>query len=302
VTVAALPFTDTAPAPSAAGRPQVDLGVWAAEAQQIHQISISLSRTSFVPSSMKGRPEEVTGAILAGREIGLPPMVALRIIDIIDGTPAIRAHGLRGIVQSHGHAVWVEDSTETRAVVCGHRADEPGRVQRSVWTTERARKANLLGKKNWVGHTQAMLIARATAELCRLIASDAIIGMPYCREELEDAADSPAAVVEAPPPGGKRRMRRGAQTPEQVQNAAGAAPLEPVSVETQAPAVSEDATSFARFHAVFREAGDRFPDRESRISFCNFVVQRPITSSTELTPQEMEEVIAAVQATEPGEP
>ena len=31
-----------------------------------------------------------------------------------------------------------------------------------------------------------MLVARATAEVCRWIASDAIMGMPYAAEEIED--------------------------------------------------------------------------------------------------------------------
>jgi hypothetical protein len=41
-----------------------------------------------------------------------------------------------------------------------------------------------------------MLVARATAEVCRWIASDAIMGMPYAAEEIEDQpALAPSPVV-----------------------------------------------------------------------------------------------------------
>jgi hypothetical protein len=44
----------------------------------------------------------------------------------------------------------------------------------------------LLDKDQWKKQPQAMLIARATAEVCRWVASDAVMGMPYAAEELQD--------------------------------------------------------------------------------------------------------------------
>lgn len=168
-----------------------DLITWARAAQQAYQIATRLAETSFVPKAMQRRPDEITGAILAGRELGLSPMSALRSFDIIDGTPAMRAHTMRGLVQAHGHEVWVEESTEHRAVICGQRRKrgllgsvDAGRVSRSVWTMDRARKAGLANKRNWQTHPTAMLVARATAEVCRLIAADVLLGMPYAVEEL----------------------------------------------------------------------------------------------------------------------
>lgn len=164
-----------------------DLHDWIYVAGKVHQIAVSLSKTSFVPKSMQGRPDEITGAILAGRELNLDPMAALRSIDIIDGTPAIRAVTLRALVQARGHEIWVEDSTAIKAVVHGRRKGED-HVQTSVWTIERAKTAGLTSKKNWQNHPSAMLIARATAEVCRLVAADVILGMPYTSEEIRDGA------------------------------------------------------------------------------------------------------------------
>jgi hypothetical protein len=174
------------------GRSSNELMSWAYAARQAHEIAVQLAETSFVPKAMYRRPGEVTGAILAGRELGLSPMSALSAIDIIDGTPALRAHALRGLVQSHGHEVWVEESTETRAVVCGQRMGS-SRIEKSTWTMDRAKKAGLAGKRNWVTHPTAMLIARATSEVCRLIAADVLLGMPYSVEEIGDGLpDQPA--------------------------------------------------------------------------------------------------------------
>lgn len=171
-----------------------DLMSWAYAAQKAHEVALSLAETSFVPKSMYRKPGEVTGAILAGQELGLGPMSALAGIDVIDGTPALRATTLRGLVQAHGHEIWVEESTETRAIVCGRRRDSQ-RVERSVWTMDRARKAGLANKRNWVNHPQSMLVARGTSEVSRLVAADVLLGMPYSAEELADEAHEVAPVT-----------------------------------------------------------------------------------------------------------
>ncbi len=171
-----------------------ELAMWVDTARATNQIAQGLAKTSFVPKSMQGRPDEITGAILAGREIGLDPMAALRSIDIIDGTPAVRALTLRAIVQKQGHAIWVEESTPTRAVVSGRRKGSD-KTQSSEWTIERAKTAGLATKRNWQNNPEAMLIARATSEVARLIAADALLGMPYSHEELSDGISTvgPAA-------------------------------------------------------------------------------------------------------------
>lgn len=169
---------------------------WANGARAASGIAQSLAQTPFVPQSMQGKPGLVTAAILAGFELGLQPISALRSIDVIQGTPAMRAHAIRGLVQSRGHDVWVEESTETRAIVCGRR-ENSDRVQKSTWTLDRARGLALLGKDNWRKQPQAMLIARATSELCRMIASDVLLGLPYSAEEIADSGEQESP-VEAP--------------------------------------------------------------------------------------------------------
>jgi hypothetical protein len=180
---------------------------WAYEARQAAVIAESLARTSFVPVAFRGKPAEVTAAILAGQEIGLDPMASLRAIDIIQGKPALSALAQRAVVQSRGHDVWVAESTATRAVVRGRRHGT-GEEQVSVWSMDRANKMGLLGKDNWKLQPQAMLVARASAECCRLVAADALLGMPYAVEELDDGNGSDVAPVPAAPAKKTRTAKR----------------------------------------------------------------------------------------------
>lgn len=212
-----------------------DLVRWARDAAEAYKVATSLVKTSFVPDSMRGKPEEAAAAILTGSEIGLSPMAALRSIDIIQGTPAMRAHALRGLVQSRGHRVWLEEASATKAVVRGQRLGEDA-VQESVWTLDRAKTMKLTDKHNWKVQPQAMLVARATSELCRLVASDVLLGLPYSAEELDDLEPESK-------PTGKRTVKR-ATMPEieapSLETPAEDTP-EPVEAETvpEAPAAPE---------------------------------------------------------------
>lgn len=183
------------------------LVLWAYEARQAAMVAASLAKTSFVPASLRGKPEDITAAILAGQELGLQPMASLRSMDVIQGTPALRAHAMRGLVQSHGHSIQLLESTETRCKMRGRRKGEE-EWQTVTWAIERAGKLGLTGKQQWKVQPQTMLVARATGELCRLVASDVLHAMPYAAEELGDDLAEPG---EHPAPARVTAKRRTAQ-------------------------------------------------------------------------------------------
>ncbi|MET8866484.1 hypothetical protein ABZW11_26400 [Nonomuraea sp. NPDC004580] len=167
---------------------------FAMEAQQAEQIAVVLARSSFIPATLRGKPQEITAAILAGQELGLPPMATLRSIDIIQGTPGLRAHAMRGLVQSHGHTVQVVESTDTRCVMRGRRKGET-EWQQVEWDLARAEGLGLTSKSEWKRQPRTMLVARATGEICRLIASDVLYAMPYASEELDTETQYSAEVT-----------------------------------------------------------------------------------------------------------
>lgn len=285
-----------------------ELMVWAQSARAASQVATSLAKTSFVPEAFRDKPDETTAAILAGSEVGLSPMAALRSFDIIQGTAAPRANTIRAIVQSRGHEVWVVESTDTRAVVAGRRRGT-SQEQRSTWTIDRAKRLQLTGKKNWQNQPQAMLIARATTEVCRLIASDAILGLPYSVEELGDDIDSggvtPTPTEEASPRRTAQRTTR-RKTPELP---APSAPAEEPSNVTEEPAeqtgpplpgepgYDEPHTlitppQLQMLHTTFTDLG--VTDRDERLATASEVIGRHIISSKELTKDEASQLISTL--------
>ena len=171
-----------APAPTAG---TTALMAWAQEADLAYQMAQKLAATSFVPQSLRGKPGDITAAILAGSELGLKPMATLKSVDVIQGTPALRAHAMRGIVQAQGHEIELVESTDEYCKMRGRRKGADA-WQVIEWTIARAQRMGLLGKDQWKKNPKGMLVARATGELCRLIASDALHGMAYGSEELGD--------------------------------------------------------------------------------------------------------------------
>ncbi|MFC3504835.1 hypothetical protein ACFOOK_28240 [Micromonospora krabiensis] len=167
---------------------------WAQAAHAAHSLAEGICNTAVAPQAYRGKPAEAAAAILAGAEVGLSPIASLRAFDNIQGTPAPKAITLRAIAQGLGHDVRIDESTAERAVVSGRRKGDT-EWQTSTWDLDRAAKLGLLGKTQWKQQPAAMLVARATAEVCRWIASDAIMGMPYTVEEIRDQG----AVVESRP-------------------------------------------------------------------------------------------------------
>lgn len=266
------------------------LVLWAYEANQAHQIAIKLAATSFVPASLRGKAGDVTAAILAGQELGLKPMASLRSMDVIQGTPALRAHAMRGLVQSHGHTIQLVESTETRCRMRGRRRGEE-EWQTVTWTIERATKLGLTNKDQWRKQPQTMLMARATGEICRLVASDALYAMPYAAEELTDdlAPVSMTAERTAAEPK-KRTARRAALPPPEP-------PAEPDLDEPTPTVVGPTITDKQQrmMHALFRDKGFDPKDRDRRLRFVSDVLGYPVTSSAELTVGEAGDVIDALQ-------
>lgn len=181
------------------------------------QLAERIANTDFVPVGLRGRPEAVLAAILTGREVGIPAMQALAKIHVIKGRPTMAAELMRAVVLQAGHRIWTEEYTSHRVTLCGRRFDAgPDEVFRVTWTLDDAKRAGLAGQANWRAYPRAMLLARATSELCRLAFADAIGGIGYVPEDFDDAGEFipevAGDVVEEP--AAKRRTRSRLKPPE----------------------------------------------------------------------------------------
>jgi hypothetical protein len=281
------------------------LVAWAQGLQAAHQIGSALCRTSFVPKVFQGKPEEAAAAILFGDEIGLTPTQALRSVHVISGTPGLYSRAMVALVQSNGHEVWTELDTPAKVIVRGRRKGS-SRVEESEWTYDRARKAGYTSNKKYETDPQAMLYARASADVCRKIAADVLAGVAYTVEEMELEEQATVTVKRETTPTARRTAKRAEPKPE---------PRQAEEPEFDEPEVEEQPRQSAYSAAGNRPAGDDLAatakqigevgrlctelgltDRDEAVRVVSSLIGRPIKSRTELTKAEGHIVIDALQA------
>lgn len=153
------------------------------------QLGDALAGTDMVPADYKGKPGNAAAAILYGAELGLNPIQSLQQIFVVQGKPAIYARTAVALVKRHG--ILVETLSSTNDSVTVRATDARTRqVEESTWDIARAEQAKYTGNAKYKTDPQAMLYAKAAMEVCRKIAPDVLLGIPYAREELD---------LEAPP-------------------------------------------------------------------------------------------------------
>jgi hypothetical protein len=274
------------------------LGEWAQSAQAAYSVAESLVRTSFVPEGFRGKPHEATAAILSGLEVGLSPMASLRSFDVIQGTAAPRAITLRAIVQSKGHVVDLIESTGTRCVMEGTRKGS-SRPQRVTWTLDRAKQLGLTNKPNWKNQPQAMLLARTTSEVCRLIAADAILGIAYTAEELADGPTveqvTSTQTTDATP-ATSRRMSRAARPVEPPPAADPDEPAPPADEDVHdAEEVPDGALTDKTRRHLFALFSERGWERDKQLAWLTDGLGRVVDSRSTLTEDEAQTAITVLR-------
>lgn len=211
------------------------------------QLADKLAATEFVPVGLRNRPAAIAAAMLAGHEVGMPPMASLAHIHVIEGKPGLSAAGQRGLILANGHRIWIEEQTNTHVTVCGQRRGED-RISSATWTLDDAERAKLRHKQNWQMYPRQMLIARATGDVARGSFMDVLVGLPYNVEELEDMGSvdipMPGDGAASMPPAGtvRRRARRAATSPVALSAPASEPPPAPdasVEMTDAAPRASE---------------------------------------------------------------
>lgn len=188
---------------------------WAVQLAGVARLAEYIAATDFVPKAYRDQPAAVAAAILAGREMGIGPMTALQHLYVVEGRPAMSAQLMRALVMAAGHTFRVVESTSARCTVVGRRRGETVDREPVTWSGDEVRRAGLANRAMWQKYPRQMLLARATAELCRAIFPDVLGGMMYA---LEEAADMPAdgdQLPEAAPAKTAARTVRRSATPQQ---------------------------------------------------------------------------------------
>jgi hypothetical protein len=238
--------------------------------QAAHQIAVALVQTPFVPAHFKNKPEDAAAAILYGASIGMDPVTSLQQVYVISGRPALYARAMVAIVLAHGHEVWTESESDGTVTVCGRRRGTAN-VERVTWTSALAAKAGYSSNKKYQTDPRSMLYARASGDVARRIAPDALLGMAYSIEEMELTGEDTYA---APERSGLNRLREA--VPE-------APPEPPAPAEPEAMIT---AAQLRKLHAVLTAA--KLTEREAGLAAISTIVSRDIDSSKELTKAERE--------------
>ena len=166
---------------------------------ELYNLARLTTNTMMIPRPLRGRPDEAFSVMVYGAELGLEPFAALRSIYIVDGQPTCSAQLMRGLIQAAGHVLQWRTVTTDRVVLYGRRRDT-GADALVIWTLEDAKRAKLLGKGNWATYPRAMLAARATSELARLLFADVLHGIAYTPEEVGAVGPYSAIDVDFEPP------------------------------------------------------------------------------------------------------
>ena len=192
-----------------------------------------LVATGFLPAAVK-TPAQAVAIIMTGRELGLPPMQALRSICIIQGKPELAADlQLSLFKRAGGQAKWLSQSSEEAKLWLKH---PNGDEFTQVFTMLDAKRAGLAAGVNWQKYPQAMLRSRAITAGLKSLGFEPLCGC-YAPGEIggpEVVEHYPADPAPAP---------EQKQTPE-AQNALGASggvskPIQPAKTSpTHLPASS----------------------------------------------------------------
>lgn len=194
-------MTDLAPTepspmpPSTAYDVSTDLAAWAGAMGDAMTLAKGLAGTAFVPSHFQGKPADTAVAIMKGAALGLDPVAALEAIYVISGKPALYARSMVALVLARGHEVWTEEADATKVTVKGRRHGS-SHVEESTWDVARVKAAGLDRNRQYAAHPEAMLYARAAADVCRRIAPDVLAGLSYGVEELQEPAVEAAATIQ----------------------------------------------------------------------------------------------------------
>lgn len=167
-----------------------------------------LVKTGFLPDHVKTAGQAVA-IILAGRELGLEPMLALRSISMVKGKIVVAADAQLALFKAKGGRARFERLDETAAVL--QLVHPNGDTHTETFTIEDAKRANLLNNANWRSFPKAMLRSRCITAGLKSVGFEPTSGTydpdeaqhfaapvrePAAREPVRDALPAPVADVE----------------------------------------------------------------------------------------------------------
>lgn len=199
-------ITPTTPKPMLAAGAAV-AGIVPRDIAEAYRLAEAIHQSGMAPAGFE-TPQKIMIAMMAGMELGLPPMAAVQSIAVINNRPCMWGDALIGVVRANPLCVfikeWIEGEGESMVAHCKtHRKGEPEPVEMTfsvfdaqragLWQTEavvrkKSRDGGFYDKANdspWFKYPKRMLQMRARAWCLRDVYADVLKGIQV-REEIED--------------------------------------------------------------------------------------------------------------------
>lgn len=142
-------------------------------------------------------------AIMAGAELGLTPLMALRSYAVVNGRPSLWGDGIKAVVRQSGRCEYIRAGGDLTKGWCEAKRSDTGEEMRREFTWEQAKKAGLSGKTGpWQQHPDMMMERRATARCLNDLFAD-VLGGIVSQDEAHDSepfTDEPRVVTPPSPP------------------------------------------------------------------------------------------------------
>lgn len=194
------------------------------EWQALERMAHMLADSELIPWNLKRKPGDVAVILLAAREYGIPPLMALSKLPVVNGKPAPMGELMVALVLRAGHSIRADFKAPDGSRYKGgpltrehygeaivRRRDWPAGVEESLtFTLEEGISAGLVtidregrphaeDKKGnptpWQLYTPNMARWRAVANVCRLYFPDVLLGLSYLPEELGAVVDEDGAPI-----------------------------------------------------------------------------------------------------------
>lgn len=192
-----------------------------------------ITNGNMVPQAYRGNPANAVIAIGLGEAMGLSPAESLYRIDVIQGKPTASAELIASNVRKAGHKLRVRVDERAMSVTATIvRADDPDYEHTVVRDMTWAKTMGLDSKDNYKKQPLTMLQWRAITAVARLACSEALYGVQYSGDELEDMGETSGTPAPKPATAASRLLPPSPQPPAE-------APVEAVMADDNGEVLDE---------------------------------------------------------------
>jgi hypothetical protein len=164
--------------------------------EDMQRMAKMFAASDLVPDHLRNKPNNVLIILQTAKELGIGPLQAIDIVDVIKGKRGIKPEGQVALIRSRVPEAYIkiEVDEEKKSVSCTMapsraRMDE---AYTSTWDVARATAMGLMGQDNYKKQLLTMLKWRAIGDAGRSVFPHVTRGL-YNTVELEDFVAGPSS-------------------------------------------------------------------------------------------------------------